>query len=93
MFVPDGAPLRPEELGLSGIARRTGDDTFELDITTTRLARCILIRAPGAVLSDDAFDLEPGGQVTVAARCTRPVRFEIRAVNGLSPVSLVTDDG
>jgi len=93
VFLPDGGPLRRDEIGLGGVARRTGEDTYVLDITTTRTARCILIHAPGAILSDDGFDLEPGGRAIVTARCARPVRFEVRAVNGLSAVSLVTDDG
>ncbi|MDQ6697954.1 MAG: glycoside hydrolase family 2 protein [Actinomycetota bacterium] len=92
VFLPDGVALRRDDLGLRGVARRTGDDTYALDISTTRTARCILIHAPGAVLSDDAFDLEPGGRATVTARGNRPVRFELRAVNSLGAVSLVTED-
>ena len=81
------------ELGLSGTSRRVGEDTYELDITTTRLARCILIGAPGAELSDDAFDLEPGGHAIVHAQSPGPSRFDVRAVNGLDRATLAVDDG
>ncbi|WP_426572110.1 glycoside hydrolase family 2 protein [Aquihabitans sp. McL0605] len=91
-FAPEGSTGVREVLGLSGTSRRVDDETYELDITTDRLARCILIGAPGADLSDDAFDLEPGGHALVRATSGQPVRFEVRAVNGLDRVRLEARD-
>jgi beta-mannosidase len=89
VYRPTAAEGAPQHLGLAGTCRPVDGQEdghpfeYELDITTERLARCILIGASGAQLSDDAFDLEPGGHALIRARCSRPSRFHVRAVNGL----------
>jgi beta-mannosidase len=92
IYHPDAGPLVRTDVGLSGRARVTGVDRYEVEVSARRAARWVLLDAPGAAFSDNAFDIEPGGTVVVEATSTRRLRARARAVNGTAAITIAVDD-
>jgi beta-mannosidase len=70
------------DLGFDVSARRSGEGVA-VDVSSRRGVRAVRLRAPGWEPSDDAFDVEPGGQRTVelrpaagAEQCATALRVE-----------------
>ncbi len=88
VYYPSTGPVERSEIGLRGRAWQLPDGRYQLEITTERLARCVMLDAPGCSLSDNLFDLEPGGRVLLQASTARPLRVRLRALNSLDAASI-----
>lgn len=78
------------DVGLSAVARPRPDGGFDIDVSTITAAQWVTIDVADATLSDDWFDIEPGGTVRVVSS-TDPVRGRVRALNSASSCSITTD--
>lgn len=87
IYRPDSETIRFEELGLGARAQLVGPDLWRIDVSTDRFAKCVLVTGVDD-LSENAFDLEPGGSVAVLARVESPCRARVHAANSLDSVSV-----
>ena len=62
------ARAREHSIGLFAAARRGGEGTWVLDVSTERLAQWVSVRAPGFVAEDSWFHLPPGTTRTLELR-------------------------
>ena len=72
---PAGWPLvqEPERrLGLTAIAKASGDGCVQITITSRRLAYGVRIHVDGFTASDDAISVEPGGSRAIDLRPVTP---------------------
>ncbi len=76
-----------EDVGLAVHASAIGAGRYRLEIRSERFAKCVLIDARRTELSDNAFDVEPGGIVGVDAATAGPLRARVRAVNATDAVA------
>jgi beta-mannosidase len=93
VYHPSTGPLERSEIGLKARAWPVSTGVFRLEVGSRRLARSVMIDAPGCTLSDDFFDIEPGGCVQLEARTPGRLRARVRAINGLYPVPVLMEEG
>ena len=87
VYRPDSADLVFEHLGIGAVAQPVADDVWRIEVSADRFAKCVLLTGVDDV-SDNAFDVEPGGSVAVLARAERRCRVRVHAVNSLDSVSV-----
>ena len=88
---PWTAPLVRSEIGLTATARPLDEGRFELEVATVELAQCVTIEGRDLLVSDNGFDIEPGGRVLVSATSPGPLRARVRALNGMDGVPIIED--
>ena len=85
---------RLADVDLSATARRAGRKVWALTISSRLLAQWVAVDVPGYVPSDSWFHLAPGATRTILLRGDDPDRApagEVRALNSLTPASIVLD--
>jgi beta-mannosidase len=85
---------RRADVGLTATAVRTGPDDWSLTISSRLLAQWVAVEVSGYAPSDSWFHVAPGGTRTIVLRGDDPGRAprgEVRALNSLTPVSIVVD--
>lgn len=90
-----GRPLEAD-LGLGATARRDDRGRWLVDISTTRLAQWVTVRAEGFVASDSWFHLPPGGRRTVElwpepGETQGAPRGTVQALNATGSVPIAED--
>ncbi len=90
IFRPVGPPRERIDPGLEAVARELGEDRWEIEVTSRGYAHVVQVECRGAELSDNGFDIEPGGSVRVDASGPGPLRARVRALNGAdsSPIRM-----
>jgi beta-mannosidase len=66
---PTGMPVEPQaDLGLAAVFNRIGDGTYEVKVSTRRLALGVHFDIPGFEAAQEHFHLAPGGEARVLLR-------------------------
>ena len=91
---PAGRPRErrdPSAVGLH-VSASAGPGGLEVTVGAARLLYGVRVSAEGHVPSEDGFNVEPGGSVTVvlgpSESAARPARIELRALNLVGPVEV-----
>jgi beta-mannosidase len=87
IYRPDSEAIRFEDLGLRAHAEPLGGNLWRIEISSDRFANCVLVTGVDCI-SDNAFDLEPGGSAGVLAHVESQCRVRVHAVNSLDSVSV-----
>jgi beta-mannosidase len=87
IYRPDSEAIRFEDIGLRARAEAVGGNLWRIEVSSDRFAKCVLVTGVDC-LSDNAFDLEPGGSAGILARVESPCRVRIHAVNSLDLVTV-----
>lgn len=90
-FIAGPALPREPDIGLRASATRRSDNEFELRIATRRFAQAVWIEAEGFEADDAYFHLQPGGEHSVAIRCSDPsrsLRGRVHALNALTTATI-----
>jgi beta-mannosidase len=92
-FAPGRPAMGRSHVGLAGHAVAMGEDSWQLTVSTEHYAHFVQIEARGAQLSDNGFDLEPGGSFTTQVTGRGPLRARVRALNAHDSIPIKTEHG
>jgi beta-mannosidase len=94
VFLPGGcARPRGASTGLRASARRSGDETWSLTLSSERLATFVSVDTPGLVASASWDHLAPGESVELELRGTGEPRGAVRALNSVAPTRITVESG
>lgn len=82
-------PIERGDPGLVATSRQVGPDSHEIEVNSRGFAQCVMVDAGPASVSDNAFDIEPGGVVRLTATSASPVRGRVRALNATTPAPII----